>query len=57
MNLDDEEDIPILLDTAVSLDHVESSGSDIDKPDDDFRVPLTIVTGKAREAESCRSLN
>ena len=44
MNFDDEEDIPVLLDTAVSLENTEASDTDVARPDD-VRVPLTIVTG------------
>ena len=47
MTFDDEEEVPALLDTAVSHDSAEASASDIAKPDD-IRVPLTIVTGNLK---------
>lgn len=45
MYFDDEENIPVLVDTTVRLNNVEALDLDVAKPDD-FRVPLTIVTGK-----------
>lgn len=47
MNFDDEEDIPILLDTSASNDNVGAPGPDVAKQDD-IRVPLTIVTGNLK---------
>lgn len=47
MNFDDEEEIPVLLDTSASRDNLKASGPDVAKPDD-FQVPLTIVTGNLK---------
>lgn len=51
MNFDDEEDIPVLLDTAVKPDDVKPSDFNVEKPDD-FRVPLTIVTGTLQRPQT-----
>lgn len=51
MNYDDEEDIPILLDTSVNHDVGGDSGPDVAKSND-IRVPLTIVTGNLADPKS-----
>lgn len=55
MTFDDEEEVPVLLDTAASHDNVGASGPDITKPDD-FRVPLTIVTGNLKMPKNRQAL-
>ena len=55
MNYDDEEeDIPVLLDTSVNHDLGGTSGPDAAKSND-IRVPLTIVTGNFADPKSAGS--
>lgn len=54
MNFDDDEDIPILVDTSVGHDSGEASGPDVAKPND-IRVPLTIVTGNLADLKLAHS--
>lgn len=54
MDFEDEEDVPALVNTTVSHNDTEASGSEVTKTED-FRVPLTIVTGILRKAEPFKS--
>lgn len=58
MEFEDDEDVPVLVNTTVSQNDTKASGSEPTKVDtkvDDLRVPLTIVTGILQKVEPFKS--
>ena len=54
MDFEDEEDVPVLVNTTVSNSDTKASGSESTKVED-LRVPLTIVTGILQKVELMKS--